>query len=466
MNTMLYNDFDLCSRLQLIATNCFQSYRNNYICTIEKQHTMATVNFLYRSTREEANLVARLLFTYNDKNIVRGANTEYKVNGEYWNTHHVPNKRTKKIKGTKDPVMINKRLEVTNELTNISNHILMAFNSANPDQVNKEWLQLQVNNYYNPPVKAEPLPTELVKYFDVYINKTKNPLTVNTIKKCNVIKKMVIGFEEHAKTTFYLKDVDPDFQQNFEEYCIINKYAPNTVSTALKFIRTICNNASYKGLEVSSKLKGITISNTKVDNVYLSFAELEAIQQTDVNKFTDSLNNAKDWLIISTYTAQRVSDFMRFKKEMIRTEKGVQLLEFKQQKTNKEMTLPLHPKVIEILNNRNGEFPYSISDQKYNEYIKQVCRIAGLTEKVKGSKKLETEKNSGIFRKETKIFEKWELVTSHIGRRSFCTNFYGVLDNTDIMYISGHSTEELLNVYLGKSNKSKALKIANLSVFQ
>lgn len=429
---------------------------------------MATVNFLYRSTRENANLVARLLFTYNGKNIVLGANTEYKIDATYWENNHVPDKKTKKIKGTKDGQIENKRLEVNAELKEIKDHILTAFNSVNPDEVTKDWLQTQIDFYYNPPIeiKAEPIPTELIKYFDIYINKSKNPLKPNTKKKCNVIKKMVAGFEKYENIVLDLKDVNPDFQERFENYCTIEKYSPNTVATALKFIRTICNNASYKGLEVSTQLKGITITNTKVESVYLSFEDLEKIEQTEQTKFTDSLNNAKDWLIISCYTAQRVSDFMRFDKSMIRTEKGVQLLEFTQQKTNKTMTLPLHKKVVEILNKRNGEFPYSLSDQKYNEHIKKVCQIAGLTKKVKGSKKLETEKESGIFRKETKTFEKWELVTSHIGRRSFCSNFYGILDNTDIMYISGHSTEELLNVYLGKSNKSKALKIANLEVFK
>ena len=30
-------------------------------------------------------------------------------------------------------------------------------------------------------------------------------------------------------------------------------------------------------------------------------------------------------------------------------------------------------KILEILEKRNGQFPYSFSDQKYNDYIKNVC---------------------------------------------------------------------------------------------
>ena len=38
----------------------------------------------------------------------------------------------------------------------------------------------------------------------------------------------------------------------------------------------------------------------------------------------DNYENAKDWLIISCYTGQRISDFMRFGKSMIRHEKNKQ----------------------------------------------------------------------------------------------------------------------------------------------
>lgn len=73
--------------------------------------------------------------------------------------------------------------------------------------------------------------------------------------------------------------------------------------------------------------------------------------------------------------------------------------------------------VMQTHKKRRGEFPKSMSDQKYNMYIKNVCKLAKLNQKVKGSRK-----NPKTQRKETGVFEKWELVTSHIGRRSFATN--------------------------------------------
>ena len=152
---------------------------------------------------------------------------------------------------------------------------------------------------------------------------------------------------------------------------------------------------------------------------------------------------------------------MRFTKEMIRIENGKSLIEFTQKKTGKIMTVPLHPKVIEILDKRGGAFPYAISDQKYNDYIKVVCEIAELTQIVNGSKKIETAPESGIYRKVSKEYRKCDLVSSHIGRRSFASNFYGTIPTTYLIYVTGHSTEVMFLNYIGKSNKDLAIEMTN-----
>ncbi len=175
------------------------------------------------------------------------------------------------------------------------------------------------------------------------------------------------------------------------------------------------------------------------------------------NLKNEYLENARDWLIISCYTGQRVSDFLRFTKEMIRIENGESILEFTQKKTGKIMTIPVHPKVLKILEKRNGEFPRPISDQRYNEYIKKVCKKAKLKEKVQGGLQKKTE--NGI-RKVSGKYKKWKLVTSHIGRRSFATNFYGKIPTTYLIYITGHSSESMFLNYIGKSNKDLAMEIS------
>ena len=114
----------------------------------------------------------------------------------------------------------------------------------------------------------------------------------------------------------------------------------------------------------------------------------------------------------------------------------------------------MHRQVKEILQKNNGNFPKSISEQKFNLYVKEVCKIVGLDEPVKGSKM-----NSKTKRKESGVFPKYELVTSHICRRSFATNLYGKLDSATIMGITGHKTEKEFIKYIKTTSHQHAEKL-------
>jgi integrase len=440
---------------------------------------MATVNFLYRSTKDKANLQVRLLYRFNDNDFVFGANTKFETSKYYWSEQH----KQRKFKKTSDVIESNKiqdikakQTQVDIELNKIENHVINAFNLVNTDEVNKEWLQTQIDHYYNPPQEAESLPKGLLKYFDYFIECKKNEITNGTLKKYNVSKHLLQRYELDKKIAIQIIDVNEKFKLDFEKYCLKHNYAPNTISKDLRTLKTVCNHAKHNGIKTSHQLETIKTPNYKVEKIYLTFEELEKIQEIDKRRLNDNYDNAKDWLIISCYTGQRISDFMRFTKEMIRYEKNKEgvlkpFIEFTQVKTDKIMTVALHPKVIEILDKRNGNFPKVISDPKYNLFIKQICRIAKIDQKIKGSKlndlnKDEDEKKNKKgdvkqYRKESGMFPKWELITSHIGRRSFATNFYGTIPTTYLMNVTGHSTEVMFLSYLGKSNKDLAMGITS-----
>src|SRR5690606_30735814 len=111
--------------------------------------------------------------------------------------------------------------------------------------------------------------------------------------------------------------------------------------------------------------------------------------------------------------------------------------------------------VLDILNKRDGEFPRRISDQRYNDYIKEVAKRAGLNKPIEGGIRKDNRKVMGKY-------PKWQLVTSHIGRRSFATNFYGKLPTTYLKDITGHGTEQMLLAYIGKTSKDTAFESYDL----
>jgi integrase len=413
---------------------------------------MASINFLYRSTKEKANLNLRLLYRHNAKDYVFGAKTKVEVSKIYWSKQHK--------KKSKDIEITNLQTEINGELNKIENHVLKALNSVNPESITKEWLSSQIDYYYNPQIENKETPKDLINYIDFYIDKRKEEIKINTIRKFEVLKSKLERFENNRKKQILIKEVNENFKNEFVKYFKEKLYSFSTLQRDIKHIKTLCMHANFLGIETHLQLPKLKYEvdkdKTKVEKIYLTFEDLTKIENIDKIKLSESLENAKDWLVISCYMGQRISDFMGFTKEQIRIEEGKHLLEFTQKKTDKLTIIPLHPKVLEILNKKNGNFPYRVSDQKYNDFIKTVCVLAEVNEPTKGSKMIETEKGSKIFRKQTGIYKKHELVTSHIGRRSFATNFYGKIPTTFLINITNHSSEVMFLNYIGKSNKDLA----------
>ncbi|MGP1991868.1 phage integrase SAM-like domain-containing protein [Zobellia laminariae] len=417
---------------------------------------MATVNFLFRSTKDVAPLNVRLLYRVTDNinhsDYVIGAKTQLSVSKHYWAKQH------NKKRGV-EPELENKQTEIKEELKLIKAHILRAFESSPTNLINKKWLQSTIDNYYSPDISKN-IPTDLVSFIDYYNENRKDDVSITSIRKFNVIKHKMQRLQEYRGKTILINEIGENFKQEFKKYYQSENYAQNTTQRELGIIKTFCKEAKRKGLETHKELDDLKLKSEKTRPLYLNFEELRQIEEA--KNLTDSLDNARDWLIISCYTGQRISDFLRFKRSMIRVEEGKSLLEFEQQKTKKTMTIPVHEKVLRILDKRNGAFPKTISDQKYNQFIKKVCEKAELKTMVKGKKQTNIEpdvKKPVKIRNVSGTYEKWELVTSHIGRRSFATNFYGQIPTNYLIYVTGHSSEALFLKYVGKSNKDKAMEL-------
>jgi hypothetical protein len=424
---------------------------------------MATINFLYRSTKENAFLHLRLLYRIDKIDFVIGANTKVNVSKHYWSKEH---KKTN-FKKTNDVIELNeiqalkeKQNEVSTELNKIENHILNAFNIVNTDEVNKQWLQTQIDYYYNPPIAAPEIPKELIKYIDYYIEARRHELKPVMVDRCNVIKSKLIKFETHLNTKILIENVNDSLKNSLLDFEKKNQYSLSTIKRELVFIKSICTHAKKKGLKVSLELEDFskTAKNDNVDNanktfIFLNKEDLTKLESINPNRLNQTMEAAKNWILISCYTAQRISDFMRFNSSMIRIQNGKKHIVFKQVKTGLTVSIPLHSKVIEILAKNNNEFPKRISDAKYNEYIKEVCRIAKIDDVILGGKisNLGTKENP-IWRKEIKEYKKHELVSSHIGRRSFITNNFGIIPTSLLKTISGHKTEKMLLNYLLQSD--------------
>jgi integrase len=414
---------------------------------------MANVNFLFRSTKENAPLVLRLLYRYENKDFVFGAKTQLEVSKHYWEKEH-------NQKRPKDIEVSNKQVEINKELNNIKNHILKAFQNIQPDEVNKDWLNQQLENYYNPQQEVE-IPNSIVSFIDYYLNVKNNDLTEARKKRISVTKRKLVRFEQEQVKEFKIIEINDIFKKLFVDYCNEEQYSINTTAGDISIIKTICRYAKQCNIEIHNQLEYLKVKEESTEAIYLSFDELEQIKSLDLSN-NDRLYNVRDWLIISCYTGQRISDFMRFVPSMIEKRQGKYLLSFIQQKTNKKITIPLLEEAHQIVDKNNGSFPRPLSHQKYNEYLKELCELAGINEMIEGTilERVAESKNKtrNDYRKRNGIFEKWKLVSSHVGRRSFATNYYGKIPTSVLIGITGHSTEKMFLTYIRKTETDTAIE--------
>lgn len=413
---------------------------------------MATIKFYYRSKKERAKLTLRLRFRdENKKDYQIDGKTDYIITKEKWRIFN-------KKRGL-EPDEENIQFETRKALREIERFILDKFETNKVDPINREWLKNSLDKYYNP---DENIPTDYVGFTDYYLKTKKNEISESKRKKLITTKNKMIRMQKEMGYTILLSEINESFKSDYINYSKKHKYSQNTQQRELVRIKALCKYAEYLGLETHHQLSGLNIKRQDVDHVYLNFTELETIKNHHFEK--EYLNNARDWLIISCYTGQRVSDFMRFSNSMIREENGKKLLEFKQQKTQKLMTIPILNEVDEILSKRNGEFPRAISAQKYNDYIKEVCKACEINQLSKGKireciypDKPKEDRTPYDYRDVVKELPKYNFVSSHIGRRSFATNYYGKVPTTFLKEITGHSTEKMFLNYIKKSNKDLVL---------
>jgi integrase len=408
---------------------------------------MASINLLLQSKNNPAVIYVRLR---DGRTLDIKAKTNYHIDPDNWDD--VEQRPIKKLLRMVDFANLD------TDLATLKNDLLKEYNKSKGVKViDALWLK----DFVNPPQVGEKYPDKLVDYIDTFIEFKRSEVKNTTIVKCNVIKHLLQRYQKDTKSVLYIRDINVKFKVDFEKYCINGGYAPNTTARNIRFIKTFCNHAKANGVETHYQLDSIKAKYYKVESIYLTPEEIESIEKLESKDLTDGLENARDWLLISCYCGQRVSDFLRFDKSMIRYEKNKAgelkpLIEFTQVKTEKIMTIPLHFKIMEILKKYEDNFPRKISDQKYNEHIKKVCKAADIKEPTHGIKfDHETKK------KVEKDYEKWELVSSHIGRRSFATNNYGIIPTSFLMNITGHTTEAMFLAYIGKSNKDIAMELTN-----
>jgi len=104
-----------------------------------------------------------------------------------------------------------------------------------------------------------------------------------------------------------------------------------------------------------------------------------------------------------------------------------------------------------ILNKYGGNFPDKwFSGNDFNNLIQEICRDAGLTEKIRI-----TVSTGGKIKTVTKPL--YELVTAHTARRTYATVMFKLgISPSLIMTVTGHKSQAMLMHYIRMTDNDKS----------
>lgn len=273
----------------------------------------------------------------------------------------------------------------------------------------------------------------------------------NTTKTYNTVKGHLKAFELAKRYPVSFDTITLDFYYKYVSYLKENGLAPNTIAKHIQIIKVFMNEALDLGYttNVQFKKKKFTAKWVDSDAVYLSDAELTRLFKHDLSK-NKKLEQVRDLFIFGCYVGLRFGDYTNVKPQNIISLDGERFIKMNTQKTGEQVVIPCNQVVLQIFEkykHNPNQLPRSLSNQKFNDYIKEALQDAGMSEK--GRLITEPEK------------ELWDCVSSHTARRSFATNlFLDGFPSLEIMKVTGHKTEKAFMKYIRVSKLDTAKRLS------
>ncbi|MCE1198366.1 MAG: site-specific integrase [Marinilabiliales bacterium] len=409
---------------------------------------MAKASFFLKEPNSESETVIYLFFNFNNKRLKYS--TGEKIHPEYWNANKQRTKETKKFPSYPE---LNARLE------RISSRALDIYRRMKNDDllITDQLLKKEFDKEFRK--EETPRATkDLFSFIEKFIEESYGLKNVSTIRTYINTLRHLKNYADLKKRKLNFEDVNLEFYNSLIHY-LTNEIglSQNSIGGHVKNLKTFLNEATERGLNNNMDFKKRKFRQLSEENekVYLNTSELDKIYRLDLSKI-QKYERIRDLFIVGCYTGLRFSDFIQIKKENIIDSNK---LKIRTQKTGETVIIPLHPYIREIITKYDGQIPEPISNQKMNDYLKEIAKLADLNDLVeisitKGGKVLKS------------TIEKYHLIMTHTARRSFATNLFLVgIPSITIMKITGHKTEKNFLKYIRISQEENANKLLNHPFF-
>ncbi len=376
---------------------------------------------------------------------------------------------------------------------------IIAEMEAKREKLNKDIIQTRLDNYFrkgNTRSDSEGEITDFISFIEHYYTKTverqidtyRIPQTkVHIILAFNLLtQKHLSDLKSRESKDNMSKNLKADYKLPFEEVnlkliekfreyfikatysrkvkgkMVIKHYANNYVCKQLKTIKQLIIQAIEAKYVEPFTWNTIKNESNEVDSVYTDLNEIQQIYDVYLEDELEQL--VRDKYVLNCFLGMRYSDLNKlephcFSKKAI-SGKDYLVYTGRMRKTDHRVEFALHSIAQAILEKYNYNLP-KINALTFNAALKRIAFKAGLI----GLERIREVLAGGKVI--VKDVPKYELMSSHAGRRSFCTNFYNEgVAIAAIMSISGHLTEQEFRKYIKKASVRLEIVAEQISAIQ
>ena len=228
----------------------------------------------------------------------------------------------------------------------------------------------------------------------------------------------------------------------------------STIEKKLGYFRWFLNWATEKGYNTKRDYKSFrpTLKQTQRKVIYLTKEEIARVRAVELSGNNAYMDPVRDVFIFCCFSGLRHSDANNLRRSDIKGDH----IEITTVKTADSISIELNDITKAILE-KYKDVPFkdnkalpNLTNQAMNRDIKELCKLAGINEEIrittyKGSTRMDT------------IYQKWEKVGTHTGRRTFIVNALSLgIPPSVVMKWTGHSDYKAMKPYIDIVDSIKA----------
>ena len=378
--------------------------------------------------------------------------TGYRIDAEKWDTdkQRVRNGCTNKLKQSASEINAS-LLGYYTEVQEIFKKFEVEEIMPTPEQIKKAF-----NALHKPIEEVKPrksTPNAFYKVFDEFVRDCgrQNDWTDSTYEKFAAVKNHLMNFRDGLTFDFFDEKGLNDYVTYLRD---VKEMRNSTIGKQLSFLKWFLRWAFKKGLHQNNAYDSYKpkLKSTQKKIIFLTWEELNKLREFEIPAAKQALDRVRDVFLFQCFTGLRYSDVFNLRRSDIKGDH----IEVTTVKTSDSLIIELNKHSKAVLDKykdvsfEDDKVLPVITNQKMNDYLKELAELAGIDEPVRQT----------YYRGNERIDEvtpKYALLGTHAGRRTFICNALALgIPPQVVMKWTGHSDYKAMKPYIDIADDIKA----------